>query len=332
MVQVKSKRVFTLLFIGLIALACNAQNILDGKWYLHEVLIPLNEEYSDFFKNGKECIVLINEAEEAIEWLDIGGNEIEAEELVEPYYGDDTDTIAWSGEVVVDMDHPECEELLYGLYSDSVLVLHPRAGIYESYLIKELTDERLVLATDRTVYGYMMFVYGRTKQPIQYNKHNVIQTDDDRYPNPIVNRLSQTEIDSNNTPAAVAYNFVNAILVSDLDRLLSYMDDKTANAFETYRQMNNLPNYDILFSENGSKLNIIGWKPYLSNNCEVAVLYVQSEWFDEFGREVKKVYVGCVLSDEIGRSGFQDVTEYGDTNVKVLVVNEDGGWKVIGFK
>lgn len=44
------------------------------------------------------------------------------------------------------------------------------------------------------------------------------------------------------------------------------------------------------------------------------------------------MYVGCVPSDEVGRFGFQDITRYSDTNVKVSVVNEDGNWKVIGFK
>lgn len=137
---------------------------------------------------------------------------------------------------------------------------------------------------------------------------------------------------SNNTPAAVAYNFVNAILASDSDKMLSFMDAEIANAFENGRQMNGYSNYDPFFSADGSKLNILGWRPFLLNDCEVAVLCVQSEWFDEFGREVKKVYIGCVPSSEVGRSGFQDIREYGGTNVKVLVANDNGNWKVIGFK
>ena len=114
--------------------------------------------------------------------------------------------------------------------------------------------------------------------------------------------------------------------------MLSYMDTESANAFEKNRQANGYANYDPFFSEDGSKLNILGWKPFLSNNCEVAVLYVQSEWFDEKGREVKKVYVGCVPSAEVGTKGFQDITTLGDTNVKVLVAKDNGKWIVIGFK
>jgi len=147
-----------------------------------------------------------------------------------------------------------------------------------------------------------------------------------------VARLGQCELKANNTPETVAYNFVNAILDGDYQRMLFYMDAEAADTFEEIRQWNGYVDYAPFFSGSDSKLNIFGWKPYLSDNCEVAVMYVQSEWFDEYGREIKKVYVGCVPSDEVGQKGFQDITRYGDTNVKVLVVRENDTWKVVGFK
>ena len=114
--------------------------------------------------------------------------------------------------------------------------------------------------------------------------------------------------------------------------MLSFLDPRVADEFEATRLSYGYADYSPFFSESGDKLNILGWKEYLSNNAEVAVLYVQSEWFDERGREIKKVYVGCVPSAEVGRLGFQDITRYGGTNVKVLVVNEDDNWRVGGFK
>jgi len=44
-----------------------------------------------------------------------------------------------------------------------------------------------------------------------------------------VARLGQCELKANNTPETVAYNFVNAILDGDYQRMLFYMDAEAAN-------------------------------------------------------------------------------------------------------
>ncbi len=173
-------------------------------------------------------------------------------------------------------------------------------------------------------------------------------------PNPIVQRLSQQEIIQCVTPAAVAYNYVIAILNQDYYRAMSYMAPETASSWRE-------AGVDALnerFSTPG-KLNIHGWRPALLNGYEVTIAYVQDEWYYEengylywnpdavvidgliylpgediprWGINEKKVYVTCSPSSEIGYVGFQDITRYGETNVKVLLQEFDGVWKVTGFK
>ncbi|MBQ2878687.1 MAG: hypothetical protein IJE42_07140 [Bacteroidaceae bacterium] len=128
-------------------------------------------------------------------------------------------------------------------------------------------------------------------------------------------------------------------------------------------QKNNLTEdlfFTKLFSaEGGEKLNILGWIPALARDYEVAIAYVQDTWYYEedgslyhhFNQVVKdgmiylpdettprvgilekKIYVTCTPTAEINNTGFQDITRYGNTNVKVLLHKVDDTWKVTGFK
>ncbi len=182
-------------------------------------------------------------------------------------------------------------------------------------------------------------------------------------PNPIVKRLSPTEISQCSTPSSVAYNFIESILCRDLDRMLTYTDYNFLLMVINEIQNKNLTNdsfFTYMFSEHGGqKLNILGWIPALARNYEVAVAYVQDTWyyeedgrmsyhFDQVVRDgmiyipgeteprtgilEKKVYVTCSPTAEINNVGFQDITRYGNTNVKVLLQKIDGIWKVTGFK
>ena len=182
-------------------------------------------------------------------------------------------------------------------------------------------------------------------------------------PNPIVKRLSQTEISQCSTPSSIAYNFIESILCRDLDRMLTYTDYDFTKWIINEIQSKNLTNdlfFTSLFSEQGGqKLNILGWIPALARNYEVAIAYVQDTWYYEedggmyhhFDQVVrngmiylpgeteprvgileKKVYVTCSPTAEINYVGFQDITRYGNTNVKVLLQQINGIWKVRGFK
>jgi len=364
------KRIIRISLITVLAFADRetafAQNSLDGRWYLQEVQIPINEEFAKGINYDKnDCIILTNIAprtntsgnnwgnnilptEDEIEaffqeWNNMSDEEFENVSVEEPVQyipvlsrdddGEDIDNEIGFIEIPSDGFYtPQeiCYDFIYQIYNDSVLVLTQGGTQFDVYLIKQQSENKLVLATDRTFYGYMVLIYGKTKQSIKHTKHNIKTAQTNH--NPIVNRISPNELKENNTPAAVAYNFVNAILESNTERMLSYMDNKVANEYERARIANGYANYAPFFSKSGDKLNILGWRPYLEKNCEMAVLFVQDEWFDEYGREIKKVYIGCVPKAEVGQLGFQNITTYGGTNVKVLVAKEKRGWVVLGFK
>lgn len=357
------KRIIRISLITVLAFADRetafAQNSLDGLWYLQEVQIPINEEFAEGVSYDKnDCIIMTNNAtktnsggnnwsnnilptENEIdaffqEWKNMSHEEFENDSAEKPVHIQPVLSREDDGEVIaneiafIHTPQENCVYIKYQIYNDSVLVLSEREGLYDVYLIKHHSENELVLATDRTFHGYMVLIYGKTKQSIKHTKHDIKTARTNH--NPIVNRISPNELKENNTPAAVAYNFVNAILESNTERMLSYMDNKVANEYERARIANGYANYAPFFSKSGDKLNILGWRPYLEKNCEMAVLFVQDEWFDEYGREIKKVYIDCVPKAEVGQLGFQNITTYGGTNVKVLVAKEKRGWVVLGFK
>lgn len=148
-----------------------------------------------------------------------------------------------------------------------------------------------------------------------------------QYPNPIVKRLSNQEVAECRTPAAVAYNFVIAMLNRNQERMIQLSEGEfntvIRNRFD-----------ELMISLNGDrKLDIFQWVP-MKPGYEVAVLYVQSEDFysNVPAGTLKKVYIDCIPSSEIGNTGFQDVSRDMRTNVKVLVNNNKGRWLVEGFK
>ena len=62
------------------------------------------------------------------------------------------------------------------------------------------------------------------------------------------------------------------------------------------------------------------------------MIYLPGETEPRVGILEKKVYVTCSPTAEINYVGFQDITCYGNTNVKVLLQQINGIWKVGGFK
>lgn len=216
--------------------------------------------------------------------------------------------------------------------NDSVLCLVDKnMGAYETWVIESLTEKNLVVGNPNGLIGpvrYVRFIYG-----VDICPNPVVTTYEPPYVdlNPLVVRLSSDELSSNNTPAAVAFNFVQAILQSDYQKMQSYMEQQAASDL-VGDQHEPQQAVDEFFSQPG-KYNIMGWKNMMSSrDYEVAVLYVQDEGFWDKGKPLKKVYIDCIPSSQIGNTGFQDVYRTGETNIKVLVVNLDSGWKVVGFK
>lgn len=179
--------------------------------------------------------------------------------------------------------------------------------------------------------------------------------------NPIVTRISQQEIIENKTPAAVAYNFVMAILENDFNKMLRNATHEFKSTLQDALSTEYKWDVEALIKDNFSegKLGILSWKPALKNGYEVAVAFIQDEsyyyengsWYCPFekvlkGGEIyltgetyprttkvtKKIYITCSPSSEVNRVGFQDITRYGHTNVKPLVEYNNGRWLVVGFK
>ncbi len=233
---------------------------------------------------------------------------------------------------VVNIIGYDTESWNFSINENRILTLS-RGNRYQNFEVLILNSRELVLAADLTLYGRMIYKfvpYERRKLPIVKSKHQEKRNDDT---NPIVTRIPIGEILESETPRAVAYNFVDCIYYSNSEKMLSFMTSEAKERFESFRIADGNSNYDPYFSIPGDKLNIKGWEPAInSGKYAEAVLYVQDEGYDELGRVCKKVYVGCVPLSELGHVGFQDITRYGNTNVKVLVVNNNGKWQVIGFK
>ena len=156
---------------------------------------------------------------------------------------------------------------------------------------------------------------------------STVQSATAQSPNPIVQRLDNQEIAECRTPAAVAYNFVIAMLNKNQEKMIQLSEGEfntvIRNRFD-----------DLMNSLNGDrKLDIFQWVP-MKPGYEVAVLYVQSEDYASNipAGTLKKVYIDCIPSSEIGNTGFQEVSRDMRTNVKVLVNNKKGRWLVEGFK
>lgn len=298
------KKGYILLICCILFASCNAQQQkLCGSWSLQEVQIPLGQEFSEWtnYDNPRD--------------VDIS----------------DKSFTVWD----VD-DYKVIERWDYSINNDSILTLS-NGAMYHNYVIKKLTKDELVLADEYALSGYTILRYVPSeKRPysVKHTKHSLTLLKPEIDYNPIVKRLDDMDIKRSDTPSAVAYNFVVAIYNSDTKKMLSYMTTETKLQWDNMRKSDGYDDFDPYFSESNDNLNIKGWTPAIdSGNYEIAVLFVQDVGYDEFGRICKKVYVACVPSSEVNIMGFQDITRYDeDTNVKVLVVNEDGGWKVIGFK
>lgn len=119
-------------------------------------------------------------------------------------------------------------------------------------------------------------------------------------PNPIVKCLSAYEIAQCATPEAVAYNFIESILCRDYEVAIAYVQD------EWYYEKNGSLYYN------------------LNQTVKDGMIYIPGEPKPYVGINEKKVYVTCSPTSEVNRLGFQDITRYGGTNVKILLTEVNG--------
>lgn len=172
--------------------------------------------------------------------------------------------------------------------------------------------------------------------------------------NPTVKRLSEQEITENRTPAAKAYNFVMAILDGDEDGIKKDYSRSPQWGGE------NEDDVKAAMEENFSKgkREILKWKDALATgDYEIVPVYVQdlsyyiedASTYHNIFQIVRNgkiyvpnekgpkdtvlsqgIYIACVPVTEIGRKGFQDISNIGDMSVEVRTEYIDGRWKVTG--
>ncbi len=152
------------------------RELIEGKWYLQEVQIQENEDYIDGVVYDKDkCIVFYSATnEETIE------EPVLDEDMIDSNSSDNSavDSVEWNNLV---RELSMLSGVDYEILNDTILVLSFPQGysetiyVKETYEIKKLTKDLLVLATDKTPQGYMIFIYGRKEQSIKYTKHSVVK-------------------------------------------------------------------------------------------------------------------------------------------------------------
>ena len=150
-----------------------------------------------------------------------------------------------------------------------------------------------------------------------------------------IERLSESEIEANETPKAVAYNFVTSIINEDYAKTVDLMT--LGFFFELMPSLfgEGIP-IDQLFS-NKYMHDIVDMRPVVKLGYEVVITDSWELESDKYFEEDSKYYGAPAISVSFNcadaNNNFYDGKhgEY-DTTARVLLVKEDGLWKVFGFK
>lgn len=150
-----------------------------------------------------------------------------------------------------------------------------------------------------------------------------------------IERLSKSEISENETPRAVAYNFVLSIINEDYLKMYSLMTAEFRSDLNTALVSENM-SCSQLFSPDNMH-DIVGMRPVVKMGYDVVIT---NSWIlnqndvaryseNYVGLPAFSVSFNCVDA----YNNFYDDT-YGayDTTARVLLVKQEGEWKVFGFK
>lgn len=153
------------------------RELIEGTWYLHEVQIPWDEEYDDGILYDKDKVIVLNSTTEEEIVLE---EPVLQKDLINENQSDSSsiDILEWNNllretSMLSGVDY----EILY----DTILVLSYPQGysetvyVKETYEIKQLTKDFLIISKDNTPQGYVIYVYGRKEQPTKYTKHNNVK-------------------------------------------------------------------------------------------------------------------------------------------------------------
>lgn len=175
-----------LILICLIAQVCDAQNTVtvEGEWFLHEIQIPSNGEYDDEAVYGQFNHLVLKHPIPALSESDLDDLDRDFEASYERALAAIEKNKKNAAQDCNATDTASIEDMLreiktnigvdYDIMQDSILVLsvpldYPEAEVgLGNYVIKELTQDQLLLETD----GRMRYVYGRKEQPIKRTKRS----------------------------------------------------------------------------------------------------------------------------------------------------------------
>lgn len=147
-----------------------------------------------------------------------------------------------------------------------------------------------------------------------------------------ITRLTQKEIKANETPQAAAYNFVTSAIKEDYAQTVELM---SLDFFFNTVMLGGISPQQMFSEENTH--TIVDMRPMVKMGYEVVVTDIQSldseQYFDENSKYRNEPAFSISLNCADTNDKFYDGSKgHYDTDVKVLMVKEDGQWKVYRFE
>lgn len=153
-----------------------------------------------------------------------------------------------------------------------------------------------------------------------------------------IERLSKAEIEANETPRAVAYNFVNYIIEQDYVRMYMLITPHFRTGLKDWAQSEGVE-LTQLFTRDHMH-DIVDMRPVVQMGYDVVIynswIVNTDDYFGMYGetnpyKGLPAFSVSFTCAD--ANNNIYDGT-YGDYDItaRVLLVKIDGKWKVFGFK
>ena len=147
--------------------------------------------------------------------------------------------------------------------------------------------------------------------------------------------LSSGEIAECKSPQAVAWNFVMSIVNEDYARMESLCEKAYVNEMREWMRADGIASYSQIYTEEVIH-DICGMRPVLREGWQ---LVCDDEYYHDVARYDRdgsyNGLKGCSVSFDCMKDGqiysWSDNREH-DTTARVILVNKDNKWQVIGFK
>lgn len=139
-----------------------------------------------------------------------------------------------------------------------------------------------------------------------------------------ITRLTQSEIKANETPQAVAYNFVHSIVVKDYTTMAKLCTSEFYAELNKWAESEGVALSKLFTSQ--YMHDVVGMRPVIASGYSIVIT---DQWkLDPYnGQPAYSVSFNCADAN----NNLYDEGEY-DTTTRVLLVKKDGQWKVYRFK